>query len=595
VTLEQRRTECWGWYRASLRPIARAALLSSSLLCLSIAARPAAPDLPPASAAQLKAAASFHRQGDYAHSIPLLKQLVDKYPRNYDANLLLGQDLVRSGNIAAALAPLHVASEVRPDDATALTFLADAAIDAGDQAAAAQALQAAVARSPKSVDMLVKWADHCLDRSRVVGQELRTSKRDEATMLRVTAADRKDGDEVREQLLEQSAAQDPEQRGIWGELGGSQIALAKSTEAAESLKQARQREPQETETLRLEALVAALEQRWPDAEKQLQAIAWRSTADFKRILNAWPDYLVPGADVSGAVWDCMRHPAAACPLTSAKPRPAQQQNAKDLYLAGRWEQLAALPASNSSDNFDSLWRGVALARTGDCPHAIPPLERGFKADTHAAGYWLEVCYAAAGEKVLAQLKAAGDEVAIHELKGDLLLRLKNDGAAAQWEYAAALKARPNDPHLLARLADAYDRVGDGDHAKETAKAALSLDPHEPLAIELSARMAMSDRDYTEAIVRLKQMLALDPADDWAKVQLGLAYGQTGSPDSALHYLQPELEAGYPDKKGALHAQLANILRKLGRDDDAKAASAEASRLAKASLEGDENGSGDAHP
>jgi hypothetical protein len=45
-----------------------------------------------------------------------------------------------------------------------------------------------------------------------------------------------------------------------------------------------------------------------------------------------------------------------------------------------------------------------------------------------------------------------------------------------------------------------------------------------------------------------------------------------------------LAAGYPDQKGALHAQLASALRKLGRMDEAGQASAEASRLANASLQ-----------
>ncbi len=37
----------------------------------------------------------------------------------------------------------------------------------------------------------------------------------------------------------------------------------------------------------------------------------------------------------------------------------------------------------------------------------------------------------------------------------------------------------------------------------------------------------------------------------------------GHPEEALRYLGPELAAGYPDEKGALHAQLANTLRKTG--------------------------------
>lgn len=571
----------------------------TALLCLSgitllVAAKSALAAPSPDFATLLKTATTFHRQGDYAHSIPILKQLVEREPQSYDANLLLGEDLFHSGSLQDAIVPLRVASKVHPEDGTALTFLADAAVDLGDHATASEALQAAVSRSPGAEQILVKWADYCLDRSRVLGQRMRTTKHGEATMLRVTAANRKDGDPVRESLLEQSIAEDPEQRGIWGELGSSQLALGKSAEAAESLKEAQRREPQEAETLRLEALFAGLEQRWSEAETRLSALGQRSPADLKRILSSWPQYLIPGREVTGIVWDCLRNAALACPLSSTKPKGADGLSAKDLYATGRWEQLAKLPSVTTADSFESLWRGVAFAKTDDCPHAIPSLERGVKADLRVAGFWLEVCYAGAGENILAHLKKIGDEVTIHELKGDMLLRLKNDSAAAQWEYAEALKSRPKDPHLIARLADAYQLVGDGEQAKETARAALALDAHEPLALRILASMAMSEREYSDAIVRLKQLIAIDPLDDWALVQLGLAYVQTGHPEGALRYLGPELAAGYPDKKGALHAMLASALRKLGREDEAKLASAEASKLAKSSLEGDENGNSDAH-
>jgi Flp pilus assembly protein TadD len=55
-----------------------------------------------------------------------------------------------------------------------------------------------------------------------------------------------------------------------------------------------------------------------------------------------------------------------------------------------------------------------------------------------------------------------------------------------------------------------------------------------------------------------------------------------------------LKAGYPDKKGALHAMLARALRRLGRDEEARQAAAEAAKLADASLESGENGNTDAH-
>lgn len=594
VTVRQRRDECWG-LTADLRRWGKvAASLNLFAAILLIASNSTVFAQAPTFATLLKAATAFHNQGDYSHSIPILKQLIERDPLNYEANLLLGEDFFHSGNFHDALGSLEVAAKERPKDGTALTLLAEAALDLGDHATAADALQTAVTRSPDDEQVLVRWADFCLDRSRVLGQQMRATKHGEATMLRVTAANRKDGDAVRESLLQQSATIDPEQRGIWGELGSAQLALGKSTEAAESLREAQRREPQETETLRLEALFAGLEQRWSDAEKRLSVIGLRSPADLKKALASWPQYLAPEPEVTGIIWTCLRNPAQACMLPSAKPQKSEGLNAKDLYSTGRWEQLVALPRVTAADNSESLWQGVAYARTNDCPRAIPSLERGLKVDGRVAGFWLEVCYAGTGEKVLNHLRSIGNELAIHELKGDLLLRLKNDGAAAQWEYAEALKSRPKDPHLLARLADAYERVGEVEKAKETARAAIALDAQESLALRTLALMAMSEREYSEAIVLLKQLIAIDPLDGWTHVQLGVAYLQTGHPEDALRYLGPELAAGYPDKKGALHAQLASALRKLGREDEAKLASAEASKLAKSSLEGDENGNPNAH-
>jgi tetratricopeptide (TPR) repeat protein len=77
------------------------------------------------------------------------------------------------------------------------------------------------------------------------------------------------------------------------------------------------------------------------------------------------------------------------------------------------------------------------------------------------------------------------------------------------------------------------------------------------------------------------------------VQLGVAYGQLGHPEQAIHYLGPALAAGYPDSKGALHAMLASALRKLGRVQEAQRAADEAARLASSSLEDGGRGSTDA--
>jgi tetratricopeptide (TPR) repeat protein len=115
-------------------------------------------------------------------------------------------------------------------------------------------------------------------------------------------------------------------------------------------------------------------------------------------------------------------------------------------------------------------------------------------------------------------------------------------------------------------------------AQQAAREALTLDPHRRTTLRLLASIAMNEKDYPGALVLLNQMLAIDPNDAWTRVQTGIAYAQTGQAEQALRHLQPVLAAGYPDERGALHATLAGVLRKLGREQEAQNAAAEANRL-----------------
>jgi tetratricopeptide (TPR) repeat protein len=536
-------------------------------------------------AALFKKASFYHERGDYAHSVPLLEDLIKKSPNNYECNLFLGEDLLHLGDTKAALGPLREAAKVRPEDGTAFTLLADAATRRADYSSAADALESAVSREPESETILLKWADFSLDRTRAIGISLRKTRQGEATMLRATAAGTRDDGE-RERSLKKSAEEDPTQRGIWGELGAAQIARGESDEARASLKEAAQREPQNSSTLRLEALLDAFDQRWADAETRLATVGDRSSAEQKKSIQSWPDYLIPDATVNGQVWDCLRRKSATCSWPSE--RGAKESNSvKELYATERWEELVkrtsdVTPSSDSA----SLWRGVALAEIGDCSRAIPFLEAALSNDGLTAGFWLEICYADVGQSLTAKFKQQGNDAGLHELLGDLSLRLANNGGQAEWEYAEALKLKPKDPQLLARLADSYERMGNFAQAEATAQAALAIDPRESTSLRLLAMMAMNERDYAKAIGRLKALLALEPADDWSRVQLGIAFEQSGNSEEAVRYLTAELKAGYDDPKGILHAMAARALRKTGKDREAELFAAEASRLAQSALKGE---------
>ena len=220
-----------------------------------------------------------------------------------------------------------------------------------------------------------------------------------------------------------------------------------------------------------------------------------------------------------------------------------------------------------------------------CRQPIPTLERRLAeqgdsaADHMDVAYRLSVCYALQAGVAAARLQARGkDAAALHRLRGDVLLRIKTDARAAQEEYRKAIGLQPGDPALLARLAEAQMAVGDAEGAKQSAQAALAVDPHRREALRTLAFLAMNNRDYDEALPWLRQIAAESPGDRSAQVELGRALAQTANSAEALKYLAPALESGYPDEKGALHALEARVLRDLGRNEEAARASAEARRL-----------------
>jgi tetratricopeptide (TPR) repeat protein len=527
----------------------------------------------------LKKGVTLSQQADYPGAIPVLEQARKLAPRHYLANLLLGIDLLRSGRPADAIDPLHVATEVNPNDASAVGYLGEAQTALGDFAGAAESFQAGVSRAPHSEETLLGWADFGLERFRALSTWLRSTEKGTAVVLRVEAEGMEDGTKVRENLLRQSAAKSSEQSGIWGELGVAQAQLGMRSDAEESLKIALERQPAASATWQLEALMEAAAGNWPDAEARLRAVGERSPAALRRSLAAWPRSLLPDHYEDGSVWQCVRERSTNCVAAIASPKADVGESAEQLFAEERWEQSAAVPPPAMDQTAMWFRRGVALGEIGDCAQAIPALERGLKDGAEAAAFWLTICYGAQAEGAAAQLRSQGKEAAIHQLRGDMLLRMKGDAAAAAAEYAAAHRLRPKDADLSERMAQAYLALGDMDRARQAANDALAADPHRLLALRLVALVAMSERDYFGALVFLKKMIAMDPTNAWARVQMGTAYAQSGRPEQAVRYLQLTLAAGYPDEKGALHAVLAGALRKLGREQEAKTAAAEASRLA----------------
>lgn len=365
--------------------------------------------------ALLKQGFELHQQARFTEAIPVLEEARRLQPGDYFANLLLGIDKLRTGDADAAVPRLQSAARIRPNEAIPQEYLGEAEARLGNQARAAEAFQAAVARSHGAEDALEAWAGFALERFRDIGASLRASDAGIAVLHR----------------LQEAAA----------------------------------------------------------------------------------------------------NPGAACEGT----------------IAALERQLASNTAAAQA------------------------------AKASVAGK-LSICYAVEAGKAADKLKtSAEDPAAVDRLHGDILLRLKGDAAAAQQEYRKAIALRPGDPALLERLAEAQLTAGDMEGARASAKAALQANPHEREALRTLATIAMTERNYDEAIPLWEQLAQEAPGDLNVQVELGRALVQTGNAAEALQHLTPALDAGYPDEKGAMHALQARALRQLGRTQEADNAAAEARR------------------
>jgi hypothetical protein len=117
-----------------------------------------------------------------------------------------------------------------------------------EYAAAAEALRNGIAREPGSAAAWMQWADFALERFRILDLQLRSAQSGMAVVLRFEAQGWHSGPETREELLRQSATADPEQQGIWGELGVEQVRRGMQ-EAAATLRTALERQPEESWTV----------------------------------------------------------------------------------------------------------------------------------------------------------------------------------------------------------------------------------------------------------------------------------------------------------------------------------------------------------
>jgi TolB-like protein/DNA-binding winged helix-turn-helix (wHTH) protein len=168
----------------------------------------------------------------------------------------------------------------------------------------------------------------------------------------------------------------------------------------------------------------------------------------------------------------------------------------------------------------------------------------------------------------------------HASMGNILHNYDWDWSAAEREYKKAIELNPNYAiahHLYAHL---LIETGRKEQSLAEAQRALELDPYSPSVNNGLARQYYLSRDYDKAVAQCLMGLQLNPAYFPARIQLALAYEQTGKLPQAVSELEQvagSIAAGGPPTNNAqppidvpvVHALLGHAYAISGRPSDAR--------------------------
>jgi tetratricopeptide (TPR) repeat protein len=535
---------------------------------------------------------AMHQRENYMGALPLLERAWKLEPHDYFANLLVGVDLLRTDRVADSIPYLQEAARQRPKEDFPYEYLGEAQAHLRRYPDASVAYERALAVAPASPQAIEGAVGFWLERFRELAAQLRATTKGLAAEHRLQARSHAPSDPARQQLLSRSASLDPDAPGIWSELALANLGTGSAGEADANIARAFDRDPADQRGLEARALLAATRGNWTEAVHALGILGDASPGMLALAAADWPERLQPP---TGTVRDrrvaeffrCARAPGQACDavrLPSVRTsRPVPETT---FFKEQRRESLIAAPEPGAGDVWAWYRRGLAFAALERCTDAIPPLERAATGRVEQDIYTkflLSWCYAQEAGRVTRDLQQqeGGSAALVHMVRGDVLLRMQANSSGAVREYNAALSAHPNDPEILERLAEAQYESGQLAGATANANLSLSIDPYRFSAMETLARVAIEQRNYTDAIPYLEKIVAHNPRDASVQVELGTVLTQTGNPADAVQHLLPALAAGYPDEKGSLHATLGAALRKLGRDAEATRAFAQARALSQA--------------
>jgi Flp pilus assembly protein TadD len=187
--------------------------------------------------------------------------------------------------------------------------------------------------------------------------------------------------------------------------------------------------------------------------------------------------------------------------------------------------------TGKSDEHNS--RGIELADRGWLDEAVREFKKAIELDPASAHAHDNLATVYAEKKQFAQslkeyltaLELEPDSATAHYNLACFLATHSHEMAIEQYKEAIELDPEYPDAHL--NLGMTYADLDQRDEAKAQFKAAIEVDPGDALARHELAALLMDEADYRGAIVLLKEVTRLEPANYEGWLDLGISYAQKG--------------------------------------------------------------------
>ena len=181
-------------------------------------------------------------------------------------------------------------------------------------------------------------------------------------------------------------------------------------------------------------------------------------------------------------------------------------------------------------------------------------------------YWAALAAGKLAEQSLGRLAQMPPSPEVHELLAESYQRMGRRLEAVE-EWRRALAILPDDRRVRARLAESLVRNREYEEAERLLEPLVKAAPEDGELRYLLGNALFEQRRSEDALVHLIASVRLLPDYLPAREVLGRAYIALGQPEKAIQHLERAL----PLDDGAISFVLSAAYRRLGREDDARAA------------------------